>query len=94
MFQGMTSQISGIAAKINDTNDAIKHMTEILNVIEEIASQTDLLSLNASIEAARAGEAGHGFAVVAGNIKTLAENTSSELSNIKEIIDSLTKSFE
>ena len=92
--QGMTSQISGIATKINNTNDAIKHMTEILNVIEEIASQTDLLSLNASIEAARAGEAGHGFAVVAGNIKTLAENTSSELSNIKEIIDSLTKSFE
>lgn len=91
---GMTSQISGIATKINNTNDAIKHMTEILNVIEEIASQTDLLSLNASIEAARAGEAGHGFAVVAGNIKTLAENTSSELSNIKEIIDSLTKSFE
>ena len=90
----MTEQISGIATKINETNESIKHMTQILNVIEEIAVQTNLLSLNASIEAARAGEAGHGFAVVAGNIKTLAENTSAELNNIKDIIDSLTTDFE
>ena len=91
---GMTEQISGIATKINETNESIKHMVQILNVIEEIAVQTNLLSLNASIEAARAGEAGHGFAVVAGNIKTLAENTSAELNNIKDIIDSLTADFE
>lgn len=91
---GMTEQISGIATKINETNESIKHMAQILNVIEEIAVQTNLLSLNASIEAARAGEAGHGFAVVAGNIKTLAENTSAELNNIKDIIDSLTADFE
>ena len=90
----MTEQISGIAMKINETNESIKHMAQILNVIEEIAVQTNLLSLNASIEAARAGEAGHGFAVVAGNIKTLAENTSAELNNIKDIIDSLTTDFE
>lgn len=91
---GMTEQISGIVTKINETNESIKHMAQILNVIEEIAVQTNLLSLNASIEAARAGEAGHGFAVVAGNIKTLAENTSAELNNIKGIIDSLTADFE
>lgn len=91
---GMTEQIYGIAGKINETNESIKHMAQILNVIEEIAVQTNLLSLNASIEAARAGEAGHGFAVVAGNIKTLAENTSAELNNIKDIIDSLTTDFE
>lgn len=92
--RGMTDQISDIALKINETNDAIKHMQQILSVIEEIAVQTNLLSLNASIEAARAGEAGKGFAVVAENIKTLAENTSVELNDIKDIIDSLTTSFD
>ncbi|MGN0317882.1 MAG: methyl-accepting chemotaxis protein [Lachnospira sp.] len=89
----MTEQISIIAVKIHETNEAIKKMTDILSVIEEIASQTSLLSLNASIEAARAGEAGRGFSVVAESIKNLAENTSSELDNIKQIIDSLTGNF-
>lgn len=89
----MTEQISNIAIKINETNEAIKKMADILNVIEEIATQTNLLSLNASIEAARAGEAGRGFSVVAASIKNLAENTSSELENIKEIIASLTDNF-
>ena len=89
----MTEQISNIAIKINETNEAIKKMADILNVIEEIATQTNLLSLNASIEAARAGEAGRGFSVVATSIKNLAENTSSELENIKEIIASLTDNF-
>lgn len=68
-------------------------MSNILNAIEEIASQTNLLALYASIEAARAGEAGRGFSVVAGNIKVLAENTSNELNNIKDIINNLTSSF-
>lgn len=90
----MTEQVSIIASKINETNDAIKKMSEILNVIDEIASQTNLLSLNASIEAARAGEAGRGFSVVAGSIKTLAENTSKELNNIENIIDNLTSNFD
>ena len=89
----MTEQISNIAIKINETNEAIKKMADILNVIEEIATQTNLLSLNASIEAARAGEAGRSFSVVAASIKNLAENTSSELENIKEIIASLTDNF-
>ena len=89
----MTEQISNIAIKINETNEAIKKMADILNVIEEIATQTNLLSLNASIEAARAGEAGRGFSVVAASIKNLAENTSFELENIKETIASLTANF-
>ena len=89
----MTEQISNIADKINETNAAIIKMADILSVIEEIATQTNLLSLNASIEAARAGEAGRGFSVVASSIKSLAENTSSELENIKEIIASLTDNF-
>lgn len=89
----MTKQVSNIDAKISETTVAISKMENILTVIEGIASQTSLLSLNASIEAARAGDAGRGFAVVASNIKQLAENTSAELGNIKEIITTLTDSF-
>ena len=87
----MSEQVLSISNKIEETNDAINKVSDILKVIEEIASQTNLLSLNASIEAARAGEAGRGFAVVAGSIKNLAENTSDELNNIREIIENLTK---
>ena len=89
----MTDQVSGIADRIRQTNAAIGQMTGILQMIEDIAVQTNLLSLNASIEAARAGEAGKGFAVVAENIKNLAENTSDELHNIKDIISKLTMDF-
>lgn len=89
----MTEQIHGIAEKISETNATIDNMSGIINSIEEIASQTNLLALNASIEAARAGEAGKGFAVVADSIKGLSENTSSELSSIKNIIKDLVEKF-
>ncbi len=91
--ENMTEQVQNIAGKIAETNKTIEKMTDILNSIEEIAGQTNLLSLNASIEAARAGEAGRGFAVVADSIKGLSENTASELTNIKEIIGNLVDSF-
>lgn len=87
IFAGVVLQVLSISNKIEETNDAINKESDILKVIEEIASQTNLLSLNASIEAARAGEAGRGFAVVAGSIINLAENTSDELNNIREIIE-------
>lgn len=89
----MTTQVADIATKIQETGNSIKQMADILKVIEEIASQTNLLSLNASIEAARAGEAGRGFAVVADSIKTLSDNTAEELGNIKDIIYATTQSF-
>ena len=89
----MTSQVSGIADKIAETNTSIQQMSDILDAIQEIAEQTNLLALNASIEAARAGEAGRGFAVVADSIKSLAENTTVELDNIKHIIATLTGNF-
>ncbi len=64
-------------------------INKIINVINDIANQTNLLSLNASIEAARAGEHGKGFAVVASEIRTLAEQSKSSVNDIKKIIGSI-----
>jgi len=71
--------------------DEIKVMT---GAIGSIAEQTNLLSLNASIEAARAGEHGKGFAVVAEEIRKLAEESASTVSNIEKIINNVQKAFE
>lgn len=70
--------------KINDTSQKIGN---IISEIEDIASQTNLLSLNASIEAARAGEAGRGFAVVADQIRQLAEQTTQSAADTRELIE-------
>lgn len=90
----MTSQVEDIADKIAQTAEGIEQMSQILNSIEAIASETNLLALNASIEAARAGDAGKGFAVVADNIKKLSENTSLELNGIRNIIHDFVARFE
>ena len=69
--------------KINDSND---HITQITMLIENIAFQTNILSLNAAVEAARAGEHGRGFAVVATEVRTLAQNTSVSVKEINDLI--------
>ena len=91
----MVEHIGVVSDKTHDANKAAEKIAEVVNLITEIASQTNLLSLNASIEAARAGDAGRGFAVVAENIKQLAEQTTSSAADIQDIIHDLeTKSNE
>lgn len=72
-----------------NTNDSVLKIRDAAQLITSIAEETNLLSLNASIEAARAGEQGSGFAVVAGQIKKLAEQSNDSAKYIDEIIEAL-----
>lgn len=80
-----------IADIILETNERIKDINQAVDLILNIASQTNLLSLNASIEASRAGEAGSGFAIVAGEIGNLAAQSSSSANTIQQIVKNITE---
>ncbi len=81
--------IAQLIEQVNETNKAIASINEAVELISDITSQTNLLSLNASIEAARAGQAGRGFAVVASEIKQLADQSSQGADSIKNIADNI-----
>lgn len=84
-------EMMGAMKKISETSMQIVH---IIEEIEDIASQTNLLSLNAAIEAARAGEAGKGFAVVAEQIGSLAEQSTQSATNTRQLIEGCIKEVE
>ncbi len=85
---------SAVGEKMNELMDNTEKMNSIVELINSIASQTSLLSLNASIEAARAGDAGRGFAVVAGEISNLANQTSEATVNITRLINGINLSIQ
>lgn len=84
-----TEAIHKIGEQIYATNESAQKIREAVDLISAIASQTSLLSLNASIEAARAGEFGKGFAVVASEIQKLADESSRSAQTITDVINSL-----
>lgn len=81
--------IEEMIVQVKATNEAIASISKAVELISDITSQTNLLSLNASIEAARAGQAGRGFAVVATEIKQLADQSSQGAAAIKNIVDDI-----
>ena len=82
------TEMQGMVDVIGRINDTSKQIGNIISEIEDIASQTNLLSLNAAIEAARAGEAGKGFAVVAEQIRSLSEQSAKAAVDTRQLIES------
>ncbi len=85
-MQDMREKVDTIAAQSLSLGERAQQIGEILELINDIAAQTNILALNAAIEAARAGEAGKGFAVVAAEVRKLAERSVQSTESIREII--------
>ena len=75
---------------MNEINDQVNAISESISVIDQIAFQTNILSLNAAVEAATAGEAGKGFAVVAQEVRNLASRSAEAANEIKSLVEKAT----
>ena len=92
--QASHTEMGNMVESMNRINETSKKIENIIAEIESIASQTNLLSLNASIEAARAGDAGRGFAVVADEIRDLADQSAKSAVDTRELVNSTLREIE
>ncbi|MEF2484100.1 methyl-accepting chemotaxis protein [Vibrio mimicus] len=88
-IQGLAAQLQTASTAVADLDQDVNNIAKVLDVIGDIAEQTNLLALNAAIEAARAGEQGRGFAVVADEVRNLAGRTQTSTKEIQQMIHNL-----
>ncbi|MBD1559887.1 methyl-accepting chemotaxis protein [Vibrio sp. S9_S30] len=88
-IEGLATQLNTASQAVSDLDNDVNNIAKVLDVIGDIAEQTNLLALNAAIEAARAGEQGRGFAVVADEVRNLAGRTQGSTKEIQQMISNL-----